>query len=306
MLLCPSLASAAAASAALSAGFVLSIYVWRGASKANRDDPDVIRRRFLSVGLFSFVAAPLIVAAVPADAPPEACPEREAPLAEWLGVVPAPRALPAAARAVFLVLALYLGPIVHGLLDSFDTGVGPVESLLGWAHHVSGGPHGGLVAARNIAVAPLCEEVVFRGALCSVVLAAGGGVYAAVFLPPVLFGLAHLHHVVGLVRQRGMPVARAAAVVSFQLLYTTVFGAFAAYLFVRTGSVVAAFAAHALCNALGVPDMSWTGGRRRGAVGLSFVAGIVLFAALLGPVTEPGEGSDAPLHWRLVLSNAYN
>ena len=37
-------------------------------------------------------------------------------------------------------------------------------------------------------------------------------------------------------------------------MYTTAFGAYATWLFIRTGSLAAPVAVHVLCNAVGLPD----------------------------------------------------
>lgn len=39
----------------------------------------------------------------------------------------------------------------------------------------------------------------------------------------------------------------------FQLLYTSLFGFFAAFVFLRTGNLFAAIAAHTFCNFMGLP-----------------------------------------------------
>jgi prenyl protein peptidase len=41
----------------------------------------------------------------------------------------------------------------------------------------------------------------------------------------------------------------------FQFFYTSIFGIYSAYLFVRTGHFVAPFIAHAFCNHMGFPDV---------------------------------------------------
>lgn len=46
--------------------------------------------------------------------------------------------------------------------------------------------------------------------------------------------VAHLHHFMDHIRS-GRPVKDAVLIVGFQLLYTTLFGAYATFLFMRTG-----------------------------------------------------------------------
>ncbi|CAM9969167.1 unnamed protein product, partial [Heterosigma akashiwo] len=61
------------------------------------------------------------------------------------------------------------------------------RSLLDWP----------LQAARNFLVGPLTEEFVFRGCMCPLLLCAGVPLPRVVFLGPLVFGVAHLHHASG-------------------------------------------------------------------------------------------------------------
>ena len=45
-----------------------------------------------------------------------------------------------------------------------------------------------------------------------------------------------------------------------QLTYTSLFGAYSSYLFLRTGFLIGPLLAHVFCNAMGLPD--FTGGPR--------------------------------------------
>jgi membrane protease YdiL (CAAX protease family) len=109
---------------------------------------------------------------------------------------------------------------------------------------------------RNIIVAPLSEEIVFRGCMLPPLLASGLGPITASFVAPIFFGVAHAHHAV-LKLQEGMKPANVAIVTTFQFMYTTLFGCYAAYVFLRTGSILAVFASHAFCNSMGLPDLSF-------------------------------------------------
>jgi membrane protease YdiL (CAAX protease family) len=66
---------------------------------------------------------------------------------------------------------------------------------------------------------------------------------------------AHMHHLIGLVRQRHLSVAEGLGLVLFQLFYTTVFGAFAGFVYLRTGHTVAPVLCHAFCNFMGFPNL---------------------------------------------------
>lgn len=43
---------------------------------------------------------------------------------------------------------------------------------------------------------------------------------------------------------------------SFQFVYTTIFGWYASYLFLRTGSLIPPILCHSFCNIMGFPDFS--------------------------------------------------
>jgi prenyl protein peptidase len=77
-----------------------------------------------------------------------------------------------------------------------------------------------------------------------------------IFLTPVIFGLAHVHHFYEFrLTHTQVPAARALARSLFQLGYTTIFGAYATFLFLRTGSLLAVCAVHAFCNCMGLPQV---------------------------------------------------
>ena len=56
----------------------------------------------------------------------------------------------------------------------------------------------------------------------------------AVIMSPLFFGIAHFHHMIERIR-RGQDFQTAFFISSFQFAYTTVFGMYSAFLFVRTG-----------------------------------------------------------------------
>jgi len=72
----------------------------------------------------------------------------------------------------------------------------------------------------------------------------------------------------------------------FQLCYTTLFGSYASFVFVRTGHVTAAFLCHAFCNMMGFPRLSWLDPNypHRTPIMAAFVVGILCFSFLLGPL----------------------
>lgn len=117
---------------------------------------------------------------------------------------------------------------------------------------------------RNVVVAPCCEELVFRSLVISLYLLAEVPPYRIVFTSPLIFGVAHVHHFVEMITTRTPPgrsfpppkvCVLGAAVSLFQFIYTTIFGSFVAFVFLRTGNVFAAVAAHTFCNFMGLPRL---------------------------------------------------
>jgi len=98
---------------------------------------------------------------------------------------------------------------------------------------------------------------------------------------------------------------RALLETAVQFAYTTLFGAYTTFVFVRTGHVAAAVACHVFCNVMGLPDLAFVNepraresysqahhavrlrvhARRRALLGL-YVGGIFAFALLLFPLTD--------------------
>jgi len=80
----------------------------------------------------------------------------------------------------------------------------------------------------------------------------------------VIFGLAHIHHFYEFrLTHPRTPLLGALLRSLFQLVYTTLFGAYATFLFLRTGSLLVAIVAHTFCNWMGLPRL-W--GRLEGSV----------------------------------------
>jgi prenyl protein peptidase len=109
---------------------------------------------------------------------------------------------------------------------------------------------------RNFIVAPWTEEVVFRACMVPPLLASGMTVHQVTLVAPLFFGIAHIHHAVTRLSQ-GERLSSVFFITLFQFLYTSLFGSYAAYAFIRTGSVLAVTVSHVYCNWMGLPDLSF-------------------------------------------------
>jgi prenyl protein peptidase len=77
---------------------------------------------------------------------------------------------------------------------------------------------------------------------------------STIFLSPLIFGLAHVHHFYEFrVTHPQVPLTAAIVRSVFQFSYTYLFGIYATFLFLRTGSLLAVVIVHAFCNAMGLP-----------------------------------------------------
>ena len=188
---------------------------------------------------------------------------------KWAGLVPA------ALVAVVLVGALYTGPLFQ-LLTS------PGESLIEhiWCERTD-------ICLRNFLVAPFAEEFVFRACMVPLLLPHLGAM-ATVLLCPLFFGLAHTHHLVEWCRCGSGSLAAAAATTLAQVGYTSLFGSFSAFLFLRSGHLLAPVLSHTLCNMMGLPPLDTVPAHPHPRlVGVAYMAGLLGFLALLLPATRP-------------------
>lgn len=195
-----------------------------------------------------------------------------------------------ALRAVLLISALFLGPIVQAAVDRYMRGGAPVDTACT--------PDDMLASLRTLVVAPFAEEFVFRACVIAILHDGGAAPASLVWASPLCFGLAHLHNVFHVryappagyasthaADQRHPPRAPwgiAVQIALVQVCYTYIFGVIAAHLYVSTGTFVAPFVAHALCNYLGLPRVHEIGGGARGMlVWGAYAAGIALFASMV-------------------------
>ena len=93
---------------------------------------------------------------------------------------------------------------------------------------------------RNFVMAPLTEELLFRGCMVPALLASGMSPLRVSVVAPLFFGVAHLHHAATRLL-KGERIRPVLAMTLFQFVYTSLFGSYAAYAFIRTGSVAACY-----------------------------------------------------------------
>ncbi|KAJ1306143.1 hypothetical protein OPQ81_010854 [Rhizoctonia solani] len=275
------------ASGFFAGSYVGSIYVFQSArldsKDKSRDDPLVIKARLTAVS--GSTAGSLLGAAAivwKAGRFPSIL-DAIRPAAECLGLVlPSP-----VSRPLLLTPLLYLGPLYTAWLDKslpfmenwwYKRDV--VDRFASWT------------GARNYFLSPLTEELVFRSCIVGTAKLAGIGSKKIIFLTPLWFGLAHIHHAHEQYNRLGRTkkaMQRALVISAVQLGYTTLFGWYASFLFLRTGSVITPTLAHTFCNIMGMPtikDDVRQHPNRKLLIWLTHIAGIVGFGFALGPWTR--------------------
>jgi len=170
----------------------------------------------------------------------------------------------ALALGLSLYSTLFLGPLVCAAADC----VAGAELPRLPAH----------LLLRNLVIAPLTEEIVFRACICTLLLSQRVALARVILLSPALFSAVHLHHVREAMCYKGKSLWQAllAPHQLFQALYTWVFGVLAAFAYLRSGSLLAPLVLHAACNYSGLPRPP-----RHAAAALVHVGGLCSFTALV-------------------------
>ncbi|GAA5942642.1 hypothetical protein JCM3775_003665 [Rhodotorula graminis] len=154
-----------------------------------------------------------------------------------------------------LTASLFAGSLYILALEGDLPGQARVRSWASWT-----AKFGGWKGVRNYILAPLTEELSFRSCVVAASFLGGWSRRKLVFVTPLWFGLAHVHHAWETYLAGGRTrkaLIQGVLQSTFQFVYTTLFGWFATFLFLRTGSVVPPFLAHVFCNAMGVPQLAW-------------------------------------------------
>lgn len=111
---------------------------------------------------------------------------------------------------------------------------------------------------RDYLVAPGTEEIIYTGIAAGIYrpffVDSPGMKESVTIFTPLLFGTAHLHHAFELCKE-GYPTSAIVFTVTFQLLYTTLFGILTNLVFFNSGSICCCIAAHSFCNFMGVPSL---------------------------------------------------
>ena len=267
----------------LSLSYVLSLYVWR--SEHDRDHPETIKQRFVSA-MGMVLVSPLFTSVLGQEQMLSTHGVWQAIGLRWEGLAAA------CLLPLLLTAVLFLGPLA--VMASYEATVRLMTRPYYWRRLLSD-----LIWWRNHVVAPFTEELTFRACMLPILLSYFSPRWAMV-VSPLFFGVAHAHHMAERMR-RGQDLITAALISLFQMSYTTVFGIYSAFLFLRTGHLMAPVVAHGFCNFMGFPDPSEVLSKppaERLIFSIMYLVGVVLFFLLLFPLTEPSLFSNRIYSWQ--------
>ena len=103
---------------------------------------------------------------------------------------------------------------------------------------------------------PVTEEVTFRSVIIPLHQMAKVSPARVVFMTPLYFGIAHFHHFYEFRLMHPYANLTSSLVRTlFQFTYTTIFGWFAAFVYLRTASLLADIIIHSFWNYCGLPRL---------------------------------------------------
>lgn len=155
-------------------------------------------------------------------------------------------------QSLCLTLTLYLGPLYNDIY--LERSLSPLSEI--WPRLVT--TLSSSMGYRNYIAGPLTEELLFRSTILPVHILSplSKSPKRLIFLTPLYFGIAHIHHFYEFrLSHPDTALTPALFRTIFQFAYTTIFGWYAAFVYLRTGNLYAVFIIHAFCNYMGLPRL---------------------------------------------------
>ncbi|KAI8363213.1 hypothetical protein B0O80DRAFT_8661 [Mortierella sp. GBAus27b] len=275
--------------------------------RLDRDHPLVIQQRIKGIAA-TMVIVPIylwilfsISGAIPSDMP---LGSRISVFVHLLGLAP-PFGLELLNHLLVplaLVAMLFMGPLLIMWVDN------ELPFQLRWRWSTQWRELWQWIGIRNYIVGPIAEEFIFRACMVSTLACSGASLKAMVFGLPLVFGIAHVHHGYESYVKKGrtrQALIQSGIIALVQLTYTSLFGWFATFLYLRTSNLLAPCLTHSFCNMMGLPDVSMVQhyGPWKKWIYAAFVLGMILFGTLLGPMTDPRLYGDAAslIYWPITV-----
>ncbi|ELT88683.1 hypothetical protein CAPTEDRAFT_19281 [Capitella teleta] len=262
----------------LALAYVGSLYVWTSTRKS-RDHPETIKLRFVRVTIVCALVIPFLWLCGTKSHSVKA-----RILFTWLGLR-FKGFITATVLPLILTMVLFMGPLTLHYLDGIFRIYRDPQY---WLSNLKN-----IIWLRNHVVAPISEEFIFRACMLPILVPSFGETWS-IIVCPLAFGIAHLHHLHEKIRD-GVDLKMALMNSLIQFSYTSVFGAYSAYIFLRTDHLVAPVIVHAFCNHMGLPNFQEVfahSAPKRYYLMISFVVGLLLWSQLLIPFTNPALYSN--------------
>ena len=295
--------------------YVISLYLWSKQNRFNRNEPSVIKRRFISVILTSILSILFVYFLAEQDQSDDN--KNSHPLNIWIGFrFDFINVIKSVTITLFLTVILFSGPIVqHFVRDYLDflhlqsrknnkkDNDKRLQNIMNYIYYLikyffSKNNFNQIVTQdlcdlgvwRNYIISPFTEEFVFRSCMLPLVLPTLH-VNKSIYITPLFFGIAHLHHMIESILTTNMPLKLILLQNLFQFSYTYLFGLYSSFLFLRTGSFYASFLNHSFCNYMGFPNINELindfKGRMRLFITFVYFFGLFMFCYLLTGLTNP-------------------
>lgn len=184
-------------------------------------------------------------------------------------------------QCLVVTAILFSGPLIKYIV---------FENNLKWKQIINDikGNVSNIYGVRNFLVGPLTEELVFRACILAIYLASNASRFTLIYITPLYFGVAHLHHAYeNYLHDMNRQVILFTAL--FQFTYTTLFGWFANFVFLRTASVWSPLVVHIFCNSMGVPEWTLDNTRNTFIYRVFLFLGTVCFSLLVPQINSPNS-----------------
>ncbi|KAJ5752304.1 CAAX amino terminal protease [Penicillium odoratum] len=230
-------------SVALTLLYVVPLYLspaTRPSPSLSRDAPSVIRARIRVVSA-SCILTTLVVLWLAVNQGGSSLGAAVTLMGWW------PISVADIARSLLLTAILFIGPL-------YERGIVEGEWRFWFRYSKLSESLGGWIGWRNYIAGPVTEEIMFRSGIIPLHLLAHVSPGYIVFVSPLYFGIAHVHHFYEFRLTHPDTPALAALLRSlFQFGFTTVFGWYATFIYLRTSSLLAVILIHSFCNWCGLP-----------------------------------------------------
>lgn len=125
---------------------------------------------------------------------------------------------------------------------------------------------------------PIIEEVLYRFCNGNIWEHAGISQLKIIFISPFIFGFAHFHH---FFEKTSIPWQRRLLISLIQVGFTSLFGFWTSFCWVKTHGLLTCIILHLFCNYMEFPDfgaaLNWPNIYQRKSLYTAYIAGIIIF-----------------------------